>query len=421
MNHRLVLHLPQRGKRAVYLQIGLVMIMLWLRDVLGFPPAITYLTDVITVFLLLSAMRRINRGAALAKAQCAIVVLIIANMLLGAAINFVSPVLTLWGARNNLRFFAFFFVCIGVLDVWDVDTMTGIFKKFFWANVAMCTIQYFFLGQSNDDLGGFFGVAQGSNGYLNVFLCMIAAILLAEFFTEKVKLRTVFLYLIVCVYVASLAELKVYYVELIVMVITAVIFVRPSLKTVGICLLSVVAIGIGVVILAVYNPRSLEILFDSSALDYYLNGDGYTAAGDLNRFTAVQELYSRFFSADPLLALFGFGLGSCEYASFTFLQSAFYLEYGHLHYRWLSHAWVYLEQGAVGLILLVLFFVSLGVYSIRKKQAIRRDLVMTTLVFLPTCLIGLIYNSTLQMEACYLIAFMCAIPFVLSKADRQNS
>ena len=75
MNHKLVLHLPQRGKWAVYLQLGLVMVMLWLRDMLGFPGAITYLTDVFTVFLLLSAIGRINRGAALAKAQCVIVVL----------------------------------------------------------------------------------------------------------------------------------------------------------------------------------------------------------------------------------------------------------------------------------------------------------------------------------------------------------
>ena len=418
MNHKLVLHLPQRGKRAVYLQIGLVMVMLWLRDTLGVPSAITYLTDVFTVFLLLSAMGRINRGAALAKAQCAIVVLIIVNMLLGALINFVNPVLTLWGVRNNLRFFAFFFICIGVLDIWDVECLIRFFKKFFWANVAMCTIQYFFLGQMNDDLGGFFGVAQGSNGYLNVFLCMIAAIMLAEYFAEKVKLRSVFLYLLACLYVAALAELKVYYVELVVMVITAVIFVRPSLKTVGLCLLSVAAIGIGIVVLAVYNPRSLQILLDSSALDYYLSGDGYTASGDLNRFTAVQTLYARFFSGDPLLALFGFGLGSCEYASFTFLQSDFFLQYGHLHYRWFSHAWVYLEQGAVGLILLVLFFVSLVVYTIKKRNTTRKDLVLTALVFLPTCMIGLIYNSTLEMEACYLIAFMCAIPFILNKTEQ---
>jgi hypothetical protein len=32
-------------------------------------------------------------------------------------------------------------------------------------------------------------------------------------------------------------------------------------------------------------------------------------------------------------------------------------------------------------------------------------------------LIGLIYNSALEVEACYFIAFMCSIPFVLKKAN----
>ena len=73
-------------------------------------------------------------------------------------------------------------------------------------------------------------------------------------------------------------------------------------------------------------------------MDYYLSGNGYTNSGDLNRLTAIQELYSKFFKGDIIHTLFGFGLGNCEQSSFSFLQSAFYNQYSYLHYRWFSHA-----------------------------------------------------------------------------------
>lgn len=422
MNKKLILRLPPRISRGVYMQIILVMVMFWLRDVWHFPSAITYLTDVLTVWILMSRFNRIKSSISFARAktQFKIVFVIMLCMLFGAVINFVNPLLTLWGARNNLRFFAFFFICVGVLDVHDVDSIIRLFKKFFLLNTLMCTYQYFVLGLSNDYLGGFFGTTQGSNAYVNVLLCMISAIVLAQYFIQKIKLHTLIVYLIQCLYIASLSELKVYYVEIIVLIVIAAIFARPSLKTVGICIAGILTVNVGIFFLKKYNPESLALFFDESARDFYLSGNGYTNSGDLNRFTAIQQLYSLFFKGNKLLSLFGFGLGSCEYASYSFLQSSFFLQYEYLHYRWFTHAWVYLEQGIVGIILLALFFISLIVNAIKNKKKSRNDLILMSLIFLPTCLFGIIYNSTLQLEACYFIAFMCAIPFVVSKSDNSR-
>lgn len=144
-------------------------------------------------------------------------------------------------------------------------------------------------------------------------------------------------------------------------------------------------------------------------------GNGYTNSGDLNRLTAVQKIYSMFFRGDRVHSLFGFGLGSCDYSNFSFLQSAFYKKYEYLHYRWFSHSWVYLEQGSVGLILLISFFVSIAVYIIGKRKQNRNIYDLMVFSFLPTCLIGLIYNNALEMETAYIIALMCALPFIAQK------
>ena len=74
----------------------------------------------------------------------------------------------------------------------------------------------------------------------------------------------------------------------------------------------------------------------------------------------------------------------------------------------------------IGLVLYVAFFIAIFVWMIRKKEEGRKDLWMMTLAFLPTCMIGMIYNNAVQMESCYLTAFTCAIPFVLMKRQSEN-
>ena len=42
---------------------------------------------------------------------------------------------------------------------------------------------------------------------------------------------------------------------------------------------------------------------------------------------------------------------------------------------------------------------------------------MLVFSFIPTCIIGLIYNSALELETAYLIALVCAFPFILEKRN----
>lgn len=93
MMRTLTIKLPSKNKLLVYCQFILVMIMFWLRDVLHFPSTITYLTDVILIYIIFMKFPRIR--AQIRQAECKyqlrIVGLIVLCMMLGAIFNFVSP------------------------------------------------------------------------------------------------------------------------------------------------------------------------------------------------------------------------------------------------------------------------------------------------------------------------------------------
>ena len=409
--------IKKSASNFVYIQLVYVLVMLFLRDVIGLPSAITYVTDIIMILAFILCLKRVQKSVrnAKANAQFYFIIAIVFFMCVGAIANTVKPTLFVWGLRNNLRFFIFFLSCIVLLDKHDIDNIFKLLLFFFWINFAITLIQYFGFGLQKDYLGGIFGSTQGCNAYTNIFLCLILSYKVSGYFNSKVKLINLILYTGAALLIAVFAELKIVYAEFIVIFAIAIFSKKPNLKTLVIILFGVVALFFGLWLLSIYDPESLNVLIDSDSLDYYLNGGGYTNSGDLNRFTAISQIYDMFFAGNWANTLFGFGLGSCDTSSFVFLQSDFFNQYEYLHYRWFTHAWVFLEQGAIGLILLFLFFISIVVFCIKRRKT-NRFYMTTTLLFAITTIIGLIYNAALQVEACYLIAFMLTVPFIIVKS-----
>ena len=415
----MVIRLPSKRKILIYCQLLLIFTMLWLRDILGFSSSITYLTDLILVLIIIFNFNKIKHTILDRKwrKQIIIFALIIICVMFGVILNFVNPLHFLWGVRNNLRFFIFFFICVVLLDKDDIYSLIKMIKIFFFLNVLMCLYQYFVMGLSNDYLGGFFGISQGCNTYINVLLCIICSLIVGEYLWGKRKMKSVVVYSSLCLGLAYFCELKVFFVEFLVIFFISFLITKPSKKTMIIILSGVIIISVLINILMKYSPESLSLLFDADARQYYLSGNGYTNSGDLNRFTALSTIYNMFFEGNILLQLFGFGMGNCDTSSFSFLQSQFSKTYEYLHYRWFSHAWVYLEQGLFGIVLMLLFFISIFIYSWKTKKE-NGYLNVSVIAFIITCLIGIIYNCSLQMDISYLIAFVLSIPFILKKQGK---
>lgn len=406
----------------VYLELFYVLIVFFLRDVTGLPSAITYITDILMVGGFLMCLGRIRRSVekGRARTQIRIIAAILIAICISSLINFVNPVHFIWGFRNNFRFFIFWLSCVVLLEKEDVNKILKLFNKFFWLNIIIISIQYFYFDIKQDFLGGLFGTARGCNAYAIILCCIILCYNASRYFSSQLSLTKFLFYCVAVFYWAALAELKVLYVEAVVIVVVAILFQKPSIKTMSLMCAVGIAVVIGYYLLLKVFPGAAEMLFDIDSLDRYLSGDGYTSSGDLNRFTAVFEIQSMFFSRDIFHTLFGFGLGSCDMASFDFLVSDFFRQYGYLNYRWFTHAWVYLEQGAIGLGLLLLFILSIFFHCFRKRKSMNRKYYLITALFTVTVLIGVIYNSALELEASYMIAFMLAIPFIINKKQTAN-
>lgn len=416
------IRIKKSASNFIYIQIFYVMIVFFLRDVLGLPSMITYITDVIMVLAFICCLKRVQKSmsAAQAKVQFYIICAIIFFVCVGAIANAADPLLFVWGARNNLRFFIFFLSCVVLLDFKDVSNIFKMLMVFFWLNVVVMTVEYFVFGLRQDYLGGLFGIAQGCNAYTNILLCFVLCYKVSQFFKAKTSLLNLALYVVAILYLAVLAELKIVYVEFLLILVVSLLINRPNYKTILIIILGTIGVALAIWLLSVYDPKTLEFFFESDQIEYYLSGGGYTNSGDLNRFTAIAQIQEMFFSGSWINTLFGFGLGSCDTSSFAFLQSDFFNQYEYLHYRWFSHAWVYLEQGAIGLILLVLFFVFILFYCIKHRRTNSNGYMLTAFLFTITTIIGIIYNCALELEASYLIAVVSAVPFIIIKSAKKD-
>lgn len=418
------LNIPKRRNFIINIQIVLVCFMWLAISMLKFPSVITYITDALLVISLFFCLKNIQRQ--IKKANCVplyiIILIIIFINLIGAIINGVSPLMYFWGFRNNMRFYLFFIVCIVLLRGKDIYGIVRMLKIFFLINVLVCTYQYFVLNLFGDFVGGIFGIIQGGNSYLNMFLMINWAIILGEYSQKKISLIKVFTIAIACMYVASVAELKVVYIEMIIMGVVCFFIMKPSFKTIGLIICLIFGSIIGIKILMSVAPQSLDIIFDVELRTMYLAGNGYTNSGDLNRFTALSSIHEMFFKGSFINSLLGFGIGSCDTSSYSFLQSDFFIKYEYLHYRWFSHAWIYLEQGLLGILSIFSFFIIMIILLIKNKRFIAlKEWYMSVITISVFSMINIIYNSSFQTEASYLLAFICAIPFVFVKENNSSN
>lgn len=418
------LKIPTRRNFIINVQIVLVCFMWLAISMFNFPTVIAYITDILLGVSLFFALKKIQSEVKRAKSGGLynIILIIIVSTLIGAIINGVSPLMYLWGFRNNMRFYLFFIVCIVLLREKDIYGMIKMLKIFFWINVLVCTYQYFILHLFGDYIGGIFGIIKGGNGYLNMFLMIIWAIILGEYSEKKVGLIKLFVVALGCAYVAYVAELKVVYIEMIIMGGVCFIIMKPSLKTLGLIICLIFGSIVVVRILMSVSPESLDVIFDAQSRTRYLAGNGYTNSGDLNRFTALSSINEMFFKDSFIGNLLGFGMGSCDTSSYSFLQSDFFVKYEYLHYRWFSHAWIYLEQGLLGILSVFSFFISIIVLLIKnKKHVVMKEWRVSVIIISVFAMINIIYNCTLQTEASYLLAFICSIPFVSIKEKRSKN
>lgn len=405
----------------IYLLLCIVLTVFFFETMLGVPHSIIYVTDVLVLgLMLLNAAYFFRRMNGKIKMITCYLVVFAAVALLGLLINHQSILLFLWGFRNNFRFYGFFLACIVALKTKRIRWILKAFEIFLYANTLMCSFQFFILKLGFDNIGGFFGVKSGGNGYLNILMVITTIYATVRYLHKDMKLVRYFAIIACCVYIAIIGEIKIYYVELILILLLPMLFGRLSKRILVPMVCSMVGMVLIAVIIVKMTPLYWEGFFTPQGIwAEAVRASGYSAAGDLNRLTAVSTIFDTIFDRG-WQAVCGFGLGSCDYSgSFSFLTSDFYRQYEYLHYQWLSVAFLFLELGFVGLALFFGFFVVVFVHAFqlnRNSDLSKEDKILCQIsgCFAICCILLTVYNSMMRTEAAYMVYTILSIPYILS-------
>lgn len=389
-------------------------------DLIGLPQMVKYTLDVAWICLLmcLLVMKKARTKHQVGK-LLSITFAFFALSLVGFLLHYQSFLFYFWGLRNNLRFFVYFFACVFFLRTSGVKRAFKLLDMAFWVNAVVVMYQYLVMNRTGDYLGGIFGVERGCNGYLNIFLLIIVTKSLVMCFNGRENNLMCVLKCALVLLISALAELKVMFFELAIILVISMKITKFTWKKVIIAILALLGILVGMELVALLFPAfanwfNLQSIWESLTTDR-----GYTSSNDMNRLTVLPIAMERFL---PTIweKLFGLGLGNCDYASFDFLVTPFYQAYSSLNYTWFSSAILVLETGIIGLCLYVLFFVM--VYFAVNKRMGATDTVYCQIskILAVMCAVLVIYNASLRTEAAYMMYFVLAAPFAVTVKTKEK-
>lgn len=422
-NKNTVLVIKKRTIPEIFTYIIFLMpfFLSFLQDFIGLPSFIKYAIDICWLGTLV-AMFYVKR-AYIKKDTAPAIFIVIAFFSIAFIVylfNFQSPFYFLWGIRNNLRFYVTFIAFTIFFNEIDIESCFKFLDVFFWINTIVVFFQFFILGYNQDYLGGLFGVEKGCNAYMIVFFVIIAIKSILNYFNDNESAVSCFTKCGIILLISVMAELKVFFLMFIVILIIASVITRFSWKKVFLYIVSSFFIMVASVLI-------IELFGEGRAIDIdniidLIFATNYSSSRDLGRLTAIPTISNRFL-IEPLEKLFGFGLGNCDTSSFSICNTPFYRSYSYLNYNWFSSAFLFLETGYVGLSLFLLFFVTIFVLSYRKLKQGNGNLLFCQMAMIMSviCIVLTFYNSSLRTETGYMAYFILALPFVtVNKGNEQK-
>lgn len=400
-----------------------------LTEMLPLPDFITYSLDIAWVSLLVGMLNKKRHFITPpVKKLLNICGIFFALTLIGFLLNFQSVFYYLWGLRNNIRFFVYFFACVFFVAVEGIESYLKFFDVVFWVNVPVMLFQFFVLDIKQDYLGGIFGTHKGCNGYTNVLFVIVAVKTLLYCLNNRETLSRCFLKCAVAIFLSALAELKSFYFEFVVIVAMAMCFTKSSYKKFWITIGSVAGVVVGIRILETIFPVFADWFAIDRVWETLTSSKGYTSRNDMNRLTAVSIALERFLP-EFYHKLFGLGLGNCDYAGFEFLTTPFYKAYNGLNYMWFSSAFLILETGLVGMGLYIYFFVRIFLSAWKMSREGRGNALYCQMCMICAVMCGFLFvlNASLRAESGFMMFFVLALPFIRSEnrlssasLDRMN-
>lgn len=412
------------GKKCVYLVFAYYIISYILVYTFNMPRILLYVGDALNIVSFLLALLK-NKNTSKIKDTYLWMILFTLFGIFSALINFESITLVFWGIKNNVRFFTFFYTVVTFFDMTDIEKIKKIIKIVFFISVPLCTIERFLISYPSgtiigDMVGGIFWNYSGCNTPLNVIISLFMIDVANKYYSGKSN--SIYFILVCCLafYMAALAELKIFLVEFVVIILMTTILNKISIKSI----LKIIAVALIFSSFISYfiavnqtgneyaNNYTLEGFFDYATRD-----SGYTGENDLNRLTGIITISEKIFKDNYIFKLIGVGIGNAEYTNF--FNSSFYKQYGELNYQWFHDIWLYIETGIIGIIIFGLIFIS--AYKASNKYLKNTEYNNYVKIAIVLMVVLFVYNISLRTETSgFLLYIVLAIPYIYNKKLIQN-
>lgn len=409
------------AKTLIYAQLYIVMCIGLLIGAKVVPDTAIYITDLINLILFVKIAQN-NSCFYKLKIYTSLYPIIILSMLLAIAlfswiINGQSVAMFAWEFRSFFRYYIYFFSCVLFLNKKDIFKILKILRIFLYSNFIASVIQYFIFNITGDENGGLFGITTGVNAGVVLFCCIMLSYYLLGYFKKYVNIKQLAINLFIILSLSILAEIKFLMYIILGFIILSIIMHFRSNRSKYLIGLSCIILLVGAfLILSFYSQKYFDNLFNADTVTSYVNQEGgYNFDdGGLNRGIAISKINDKFYYDNNINKYIGFGLGSCSVS--TVIPTAFYAKYSYMAYHFFLTSYILLEQGWIGFILYVLFFISIifACFTIRKRFKNKFIFDFTIAVIL-LAILNIWYNASLRSNSAYLIYLVLAFPFILYK------
>ena len=374
-----------------------------------------YLCDILNLMLLYFEMKYIKE----IKNECApllyVLITLLIVLMISAGINYVKPLLVIWGMRNLCRYFVLFF---GIILFFTLNDVERVIKFYFITQIFNALVgiyKYFVLGLFSDDFGG--GIFWGGGG-LNPFCLLLLCFYSNLYFNKKTTFKRFVLIVAVTFMLGAMAEEKMMLMLAVLCILLSAIVnqcIEKGLTIRKLAILLGMIVGFLIVLYTVNRlaPGMLNILLNKKNFMDYATAtfdEGYRIPR-VGSFKVINNLFLK----TPIKKWFGLGIGNCDTSAFSFLQSDFYRIYGDYNYRWFTNQWTYLECGIIGFGAYLFFFITLIITLLGKLKkypnACKPYMIMSA-VFTLSMIFLMWHSSAIRVDTTYIIYFGMAIGFV---------
>ncbi len=423
-----------KPEKLIFLQILFVLQYQHYVSLKLLPAKVSYLTDIILLLIVIHFFKKIlwDKGKpSIHPLIYQILILFSVFALIGVITNFFyqfNPILIIWSIRNVGRLIMFIIASLLFISKDNINNykQTGII--FVWTCGILAILQ-FISGLKSDFIGGIFGTQQGiANVYLHAFLIVFTVYTLTRYIYHKTNSFILLVSLVYIIGLTVIAELKFLFFEifyiLIILLIT-LILTRKNFeyykRFLIVALSSALILVLFIPIFTYIFPQFSDFFDLNSIVERSKSADGLGKRSlTIGRSNFFSHITNKIFKNDITKVLFGIGIGNAEYSSsFDILTSPFYHKLKHTLYFWYSSAWMYIEHGIVGMTL----YASIFAVIIKNLYALIKHHFISVFSFTLIACIPLLYlyNSTLRIEAVYIIAVPLIAGCLYHSPDNKTS